>query len=224
MTLAAAHAPPRRGTSADMSNAGGHHVARTRADENARFERPGRDHGDTDNAIPPGWSHNPTSPRRRALLATLATVGLAVATYLVLYQFRLYHSLWDPWDAEKVVDATFPVPDAFAGVLAYGAELLLLAIGGRDRWRSLPWACLALGAILATGVVVSIGLIIVQPAVIGAWCGFCLLSAALSFVLAALGMDEALAAWQHIKRARDKGVPLGDAFWGRAAAASPSDS
>ena len=170
--------------------------------------------------IPPGWKHNPTSPRRRVVLAVLALAGLAVATYLVLYQFRLYHHLWDPFDAEKVVDATFPVPDAFAGVLAYGAELLLLALGGADRWRSLPWACLALGAVLATGVVVSVALIVLQPTVIGAWCGFCLLSAALSFALFFLGIGEAMAAWQHVRRARARGASLGDAVWGRAAWAS----
>lgn len=175
---------------------------------------------DADPAVPPGWDHNPTSLARRAVLGALAFLGLAIATYLVLYQFRLYHSLWDPFDAKKVVDATYPVPDAFAGVLAYGAELLLLALGGRDRWRSLPWACLALGAILATGVLVSLALIVVQPTVIGAWCGFCLLSALLSFVLFFLGVGEARAAWQHVRRARARGVSLGDAVWGRAAHAS----
>jgi Vitamin K epoxide reductase family len=171
--------------------------------------------------VPPGWEHNPTSPRRRLVLAGLALAGLGVATYLVLYQFRLYDHLWDPFDAETVVDATYPVPDAFAGVLAYGAELLLLALGGADRWRSLPWACLALGAVLTAGVVVSVALIVLQPAVIGAWCGFCLLSAALSFALFFLGIGEAKAAWQHVRRARALGASLGDAVWGRAAWASP---
>ena len=175
---------------------------------------------DEDRAVPPGWDHNPTSPSRRLLLAALASLGLLVATYLVLYQFRLYHDLWDPFDAKTVVDATYPIPDAFAGVLAYGAELLLLALGGRDRWRSLPWVCLALGAILATGVIVSVALIVIQPTVIGAWCGFCLLSALLSFLLFFLGFEEARAAWQHVRRARARGVALGDAVWGRAAWAS----
>ena len=105
-------------------------------------------------------------------------------------------------------------------MLAYGAELLLLALGGRDRWRSLPWACLALGAVLSTGAIVSIGLIVVQPTVAGDWCTLCLVSAALSLALFALGIGEARAAWQHLRRAQRQGVPLGDAFWGRAASAS----
>jgi hypothetical protein len=170
-------------------------------------------------AIPPGWSHNPTSFRRRLLLAVLSFTGLLIAIYLVLYQFRLYpqSAIVGPWDSPKVLDATFPVPDAFAGVLAYGAELLLLALGGRDRWRSLPWVCLALAAILATGVIVSLGLIVVQPTVVGAWCIWCLGSALISFLLFFVGFGEGVASWQHLKRARARGVSLGDAFWGRAA-------
>lgn len=176
-------------------------------------------------AVPPGWSHNPTSLHRRALLAVLAFAGLCVATYLVLYQFRLYDSVWDPWfDAEKVLDLTYPVPDALAGVLAYGGELVLLALGGRDRWRSLPWVCLALGLVLTIGAVVSLGLIVVQPTVAGAWCLLCLVSAALSLALFALGIGEARAAWQFIARERRRGAELGDAFWGRLAARRPQAS
>lgn len=173
--------------------------------------RPGTD------AVPPGFDENPTSFRRRGLLAVLAFAGLLVALYLTLYQWDAW-DVWDPFfDARTVLDLTHPVPDALAGVLAYGTELLLLALGGRDRWRSLPWVCLALGAVLTGGAVVSIGLIIVQPTVAGAWCTLCLVSAALSLALFALGIGEARAAWQHVARARAAGVPLGDAFWGRAA-------
>jgi hypothetical protein len=167
--------------------------------------------------VPPGWEHNPTSVRRRVLLAVLAFAGLVVASYLTLYQINVLDSVWDPFfHAEKVLDLTAPVPDALPGVAAYGAELVLLAVGGRDRWRSLPWACLALGATLAGGAVVSIALIIIQPTVVGTWCTLCLLSAALSLALFALGIGEARAAWQHVQRARAYGVRLGDAVWGRA--------
>src|SRR3954452_7728874 len=167
--------------------------------------------------VPPGWDHNPTSAGRRMLLAALAFAGLVVATYLTLYQFDLYATVWDPLaDSEPVLDLTKPVPDALAGVAAYGTELLLLAVGGRDRWRSLPWACLALGLVLAIGAVVSVALIVIQPTVAGAWCTLCLVSAALSLALFALGIGEARAAWQHVRRARARGARLEDAVWGRA--------
>jgi hypothetical protein len=168
--------------------------------------------------VPPGWDENPTSFGRRAVLAALALTGLCVALYLTLYQWELYDTVWDPlFDSPTVLHLTDPVPDALAGVAAYGAELLLLALGGRDRWRSLPWVCLALGAVLASGAVVSIALIIIQPTVAGAWCLLCLVSAVLSLVLFALGFGEGRAAWQHVQRARRHGVSLGDAVWGRAA-------
>jgi hypothetical protein len=175
-----------------------------------RLERP------TD--VPPGWDHNPTSVRRRVLLAALALAGLAVASYLTLFQLDIVGDVWDPFfDSRAVLVLTAPVPDALAGVAAYAAELVLLAVGGRDRWRSLPWACLALGLTLAVGAVVSFALIVIQPTVAGAWCTLCLASAALSLALFALGIGEARAAWQHIVRAREHGVGVGDAVWGRAA-------
>lgn len=184
----------------------------------ARRGRPGTDRSmPHDPDVPPGWTKNPTDYRRRARLGVLAFAGLVIALYLTLYQFRAYDQVWDPFfDARKVLDATYPIPDAFAGVIAYGAELLLLVLGGRDRWRRLPWACLALGAILIGGVIVSIALIAVQATLLGHWCSLCLASAALSFALFGLGIDEARASFEFLTRARRAGIPLGDAFWGRA--------
>jgi hypothetical protein len=173
------------------------------------------DHG----PVPPGFSSNPTSYRKRALLAVLALIGLLDATYLTLYQWDAW-PVWDPFfDASTVLDFSAPVPDALAGVAAYGAELLLLALGGRDRWQRLPWACLALGAVLSIGAVVSVCLIIVQPTIVGAWCTLCLLSAVISLVLFFLGIDEGRAAWQHVRRELARGTALGDAVWGRYRAA-----
>jgi hypothetical protein len=169
--------------------------------------------------IPPGFDHNPTSYRRRALLAALAFAGLVVALYLTLYQWDAW-PVWDPFfAAEKVLDLTKPVPDALAGVLAYGAELLLLAPGGQDRWRRLPWACLALGAVVTMGAVASLALIVLQPALTGTFCTLCLLSAVLSLALFALGIGEARAAWQHVRRELARGTAPGDAVWGRYRAA-----
>jgi uncharacterized membrane protein len=150
------------------------------------------------------------------VLVALAALGLVVATYLALYQLDFYDEVWDPWfSARTVLDLTEPVPDALAGVAAYAMELVLLVLGGRDRWRSLPWTCLALGFVLVCGAVVSIALIVIQPTVAGAWCTLCLVSAALSLALFVLGFGEARAAWQHVVRAHRRGARWGDAFWGR---------
>ena len=162
---------------------------------------------------------NPSSYRGRALLAGLAFAGLVVASYLTLYQWGAW-AAWDPFfDATKVLDLTAPVPDALAGVAAYGAELLLLALGGEDRWQRLPWACLALGAVLSIGAVVSIALIVIQPTVAGGWCTLCLLSAAISLTLFFFGIDEPRAAWRHVRAELARGTAIGDAVWGRYRAA-----
>jgi uncharacterized membrane protein len=150
------------------------------------------------------------------MLVGLAFLGLVVATYLALYQLRFYEEVWDPFfSARTVLDLTEPVPDALFGVAAYAAELVLLVLGGPDRWRSLPWTCLALGFVLVCGALVSIVLIVIQPTVAGAWCTLCLVSAALSLALFVLGFGEARAAWQHVARAHRRGARWGDAFWGR---------
>jgi hypothetical protein len=170
-------------------------------------------------AIPPGFDENPTTYRKRARLAVLAFIGLLVAGYLTLYQWDAW-PVWDPFfEAEKVLDLTKPVPDALAGVAAYGSELLLLALGGEDRWRRLPWACLALGAVLTMGAVVSIALIVLQPALTGTFCTLCLVSAVLSLALFGLGIGEARAAWRHVRDELARGTALGDAVWGRYRAA-----
>lgn len=167
---------------------------------------------------PPGWQHNPTAWRRRGPLLGLAAAGLGIATYLMLYQLGAYTSVWDPIfggrAARTVLDLTAPVPDAAAGFVAYATEIGLLALGGVDRWRSMPWACIALGFVLVVGAVVSIALIIVQPALAGAWCALCLASAAVSLLLFALGIGEAVAAWQEVRRLRGRGRSLVRALGG----------
>ena len=50
----------------------------------------------------------------------------------------------------------------------------------------------------------SVLLILLQPLVVGAWCTWCLLTAACMLVLMALSLDEVTAAVQHLRRARGK--------------------
>jgi hypothetical protein len=138
---------------------------------------------------------------RRVLLFALALTAQAVASYLTLYQLGAIAHPWDPFfDPEPVLDLTEPVPDAAAGALAYATELVLLVPGGRDRERTHPWTCLALGAVLCGGAAVSVALVVIQPAVVGSWCTLCLVSAALSFLLFGLGIGEARSAWRHLQR------------------------
>jgi hypothetical protein len=171
--------------------------------------------------IPPGFERDPTAwPRRRALIA-LALAGLAIAGYLTLYQLDGVTRVWDPLfgsrASAKVLGLTAPVPDGAAGVLAYASEIVLLGIGAPGRWRTRPWTCLALGAVLAAGALVSVALIVVQATLAQRWCLLCLCSAALSLALFVLGIGEARAARAHVRRVRERGVSLKDALLGAAA-------
>jgi hypothetical protein len=62
---------------------------------------------------------------------------------------------------------------------------------------------------------ISILLVISQPVLLDAWCTLCLASAVVSVVMIGPAMDEMLASLQYVKRERDRGRSLWDAFWGR---------
>lgn len=130
-------------------------------------------------------------------MLALATVGLVVAGYLTAVQIKLLAHAWDPIFGERstsdVLGLTHPVPDAAAGVLAYAIELVLL-IARRGR--------LVLGLALSAGGLTSLALVIIQPAVVGAWCTLCLASAGLSLGLLALGRREAIGALSALRRPR----------------------
>jgi hypothetical protein len=167
--------------------------------------------------IPPAWDENPTAWPKRLSLAARAFVGFAIAGYLTLYQFGVFPAVWDPFflnGSPKVLGFTYPFPDAALGVLAYLTEIVLSFIGGQARWRTMPWASIALGFIVGFGAVVSVVLMIVQPVFVGAWCTLCLASAFVSFTVAGPGLAELLASLQHLRRVCAEGGPVWHSLWG----------
>ena len=159
-------------------------------------------------AIPPGWTENPTAWPKRLRVAALAFAGFCVAGYLTLYQVGVLGSVWEPLfgsGSRQVLDWTHPFPDAALGVVAYTAEIVLSFIGGEDRWRTKPWAVVALGAVITGGAVTSIALIVIQGTAVGAWCTLCLTSAALSLVIFPLCVNEPRAGLEHLARVRAAG-------------------
>jgi hypothetical protein len=172
----------------------------------------------------PKHDRDERAPRRRLLLS-LALGGFAIALYLTLFQVGVFAGVWDPVFGEAstraVLGLTDPVPDAAAGVLAYATEIVLLIATGESA-SNMPWRLLALGLVLSIGAVVSIVLIVVQPAVAHQWCLLCICSAALSLALFALGIGEARAAAARVRRSRERGVALKDALRAAGAPRSPA--
>ncbi len=167
-----------------------------------------------DRAIPPGFDKNPTAWPRRIFLAVLASLGLGVSTYLALFQIGIIPSVWDPFFRSPKVLEFLGFPDAALGAMAYGTEIVLSFIGGRDRWRSAPWTVLAFGAVILSGAIVSVLLIFMQAVLVGAWCTLCLVSAAISFAIFGFGYDEPLAGLRYLKRMRESEGSVWRALWG----------
>lgn len=171
---------------------------------------------------PPGWSYNPSTWSQRWPIVLLALVGTAIAGYLTLYQLRIVTTVWEPFFGRgsvtilnSSVSRVLPVPDAALGALGYLLDAVTGVIGGRQRWRTMPWIVVVFG--LAVGPLggISILLVILQPVLLDAWCTLCLASAVVSVVMIPPAMDEMLASMQHLRRERDRGRSTWRVFWGR---------
>lgn len=171
---------------------------------------------------PTGWSYNPSTWSQRLPIVGLAVIGTAIATYLALYQLRVIETVWEPFfgDGSEVilnskVSHVLPIPDAALGAFGYLLDAVTGVIGGRERWRKMPWIVIVFG--LAVGPLggVSILLVVLQPVLLDAWCTLCLASAVISVVMIPPAMDEMLASLQYVRRRRDEGRSTWKVFWGR---------
>ncbi|MEX2584346.1 MAG: vitamin K epoxide reductase family protein [Gemmatimonadota bacterium] len=174
-----------------------------------------------DDEAPPGWSYNPSSWGQRIPIVGLAVVGVAIATYLTLFQVGVIASVWEPFfgDGSRTIlnsriSRLLPIPDAALGALGYLADAVTGAIGGKKRWKTMPWIVIVFG--LAVGPLggISILLVISQPILLNAWCTLCLASAVVSVLMIGPAMDEMLASLQYVKRQRDLGRSAWSVLWG----------
>ncbi len=163
---------------------------------------------------PPGFDENPTRWSRRLLVVAFAFLGLCVSVYLTLFQIDMLPGVWDPFFHSTRVLEYLGIPDAALGALAYGAEMVLSLIGGRHKWRTMPWAVLAFGIVIVSGAGVSVLLILMQAFLVGAGCTLCLASAAISLAIFVLGYREPLAGLRYLMQVSDSGGSAWRALWG----------
>ena len=170
---------------------------------------------------PPGWTRNPSSWGQRLPIVGLALLAFCVSGYLALYQWQIVPDVWEPFFGEgsrvilnSSVSRVLPIPDAALGALSYLLDAVTGVIGGRRRWRTMPWIVIAFGLAVGPLGAVSVLLVILQPALYGAWCTLCLVSAAISLLMIGPALDELLASLQVLRRVHDRGDSLWRAFWG----------
>lgn len=171
---------------------------------------------------PPGWDYNPSSWQQRLPIVGVALIGLGIATYLALYQMGVFSTVWEPLfgQGSKIILHSWvskllePVPDAALGALSYLADAVTGVIGGKRRWRTMPWIVVLFGLAVGPLGAVSVLLVIVQPVLLDSWCTLCLASAVISVVMIGPSMDEVLASLQYLGRVKNQGGSCWRAFWG----------
>jgi uncharacterized membrane protein len=115
-------------------------------------------------------------------------------------------SVWEPFfgdGSRRVLTSSLsqalPVPDASLGAAAYLTEAVLEAIGGPRRWQHWPWVVLAAGLVAAGLGMAALGLIAAQALLVRHFCTLCLISAAISLLVAALVAPEVLAVARRLR-------------------------
>lgn len=170
---------------------------------------------------PPGWGYNPSAWGQRLPIVVLAMVGFGIATYLTLFQVEVIATVWEPFfgDGSRVIltsatSRVLPVPDAALGAFGYLLDAATGVIGGRARWRTMPWIVIIFGLAIGPLGAVSILLVILQPLLYDSFCTLCLASALISVLMIGPALDEFLASLQHLRREMARGRPLWRAFLG----------
>lgn len=170
---------------------------------------------------PPGWTNNPSAWNQRLPIVAVALAGFAIATYLSLFQLEVIAAVWEPFfgnGSRRVLTSSLstvlPVPDAVLGAFGYLLDAVTGAIGGKDRWRRMPWIVIVFGIAVGPLGFISVLLVIAQPVLFGSFCTLCLASAVISVAIIGPAVDESLASLQHLKRVKQDGVSVWRAFWG----------
>ena len=165
----------------------------------------------------------------RIAVLVLAILGCAIACYLTAFQVGLVAAPWDPIfgasSSERVLRSSLsralPMPDASMGAIGYLVEIVLVAIGGADRWRVHPRIVLAYGVVVVGMALISLGLVIAQAFVLHAGCALCLTSALISFVNAGMARGEVGASLGVVrgasKPADPRSSPASPSSWRKAA-------
>lgn len=170
--------------------------------------------------VPPGWSYNPSAWPQRLGIVFLAMIGFFLSRYMAAFQLGHIAYPWDPFFGDGTrqvltsdISKAFPVSDAGLGAFSYLLDALAGLLGGRRRWRTMPWMVLLFGLFIIPPGVTSIVLVILQPVGVGAWCALCLAASVVMLIMVPPALDEVIATSQFLLRTRREGGSLWRALW-----------
>jgi hypothetical protein len=171
---------------------------------------------------PPAWVYNPSGWPQRIPIVILALIGFFVAGWLALFQMHILGSIWEPFfgdGSQRIltsrVSRLLPVSDAALGAAGYLVDAVFGVIGGRTRWRTMPWVVIVFAIAVIPFGLVSLTLFVLQPAGYSTWCTLCLVSVAVSLAMVPYAWDEFVASYYWMRGRMDAGVTLWNALLGR---------
>lgn len=175
--------------------------------------------------MPPGWTYSPSTYLQRLPIIALGAIGFVISRVLAAYQLGHIETVWEPFFAGQDtlngtefiitsdVSKAWPVADGGLGATTYMFEVLMGIMGGRARWRTMPWMVLLFGFVVVPLGVVSIYFIIIQPIVIGTYCTLCLLAALAMLIMIPYSLDELVAMGQFLVQNTRRGRPFWRSFF-----------
>ena len=170
--------------------------------------------------IPPGWTYNPSTWHQRAPMIGLGLLGWFISRYLAAYQLGYTNTVWEPFFGQGTVNVLtsevskmWPISDAGLGALAYTIEFLMAWMGGKTRWRTMPWMVTFFFILVVPLGITHITLVILQPVAVGSWCTLCLAAAFVMLLRIPYTVDEVIAMGQFMAWSVRRGRPFWRTFW-----------
>jgi uncharacterized membrane protein len=146
---------------------------------------------------------------RRRHVTTLSLIAAGAMGVISLYQMGVTRRVPDlplkGLNAEKLnaspqAYSILQTPDAPLGLASYAGTMVLAAMGGPDRARTMPWVPLALAGKVAVDALVAAKLTADQATKYKAACLWCLGASAATFAMVPLVIPEAKEALRTLRR------------------------
>lgn len=147
--------------------------------------------------------------KRRRKIIVLSLIGLGTAAAASLLQTGVVKHLPDPpignFDADKVIKSDeayiFGIPDATVALTGLAANVPIAAFGGEDRASRQPFIPILAAGKSAIEAAFAGWYFYQMPTKEKAWCGYCILGAAVYFSIFALTIPEAAKAIRELGNA-----------------------